>query len=72
MTRLRIALVSLAVAFSLSAPAAIQPAEVNAATEDVATVFSFDFSGSIFCFSEMSAIRPVLQSTLTSQGPLAR
>ena len=51
MTRVRIALVSLAVALSLTSPAVIQPDKVNAATEDVATVFSFDFSGSIFCFS---------------------
>jgi hypothetical protein len=49
MTRLRIALVSLAVALSMFAPAAAQPAVVSAASEEVAAVFSFDFSGSIFC-----------------------
>jgi len=74
MTRLRIALVSLAVALSLSAPAAVRPAEVNAATEDVATVFSFDFSGSIFCFNgdeRYSPCTPINMDLSNAVGALA-
>jgi hypothetical protein len=58
MTRLRIALVSLAVALSLFAPAVARPAEVQAANDEVATVFAFDFSGSIFCLSDNKPYQP--------------
>ncbi len=74
MTRLRIALVSLAVALSMFAPAAARPAAVNAATEDVATVFSFDFSGSIFCFSgdqRYSPCTPINMDLSNAVGALA-
>jgi hypothetical protein len=58
MTRLRIALVSLAVALSLFAPAVARPTEVQAATDEVATVFAFDFSGSIFCLKANKPYQP--------------
>jgi hypothetical protein len=49
MTRLRIALVSLAVALSMFAPAAVRPV-VAEDTQLTAAVFAFDFSGSIYCY----------------------
>jgi hypothetical protein len=49
MTRLRIALVSLAVALSMFAPAAARPV-VAEETQLTAAVFAFDFSGSIYCY----------------------
>ena len=58
MTRLRIALVGLAVALSMFAPAAVRPTEVQAANEEVATVFAFDFSGSIFCLKANKPYEP--------------
>ena len=58
MTRLRIILVSLAVALSMFAPAAVRPTEVQAANEEVATVFAFDFSGSIFCLKANKPYEP--------------
>ena len=58
MTRLRIALVSLAVALSMFAPAVARPTEVQAANEEVATVFAFDFSGSIFCLRDNKPYKP--------------
>ena len=58
MTRLRIALVSLAVALSMFAPAVARPTEVQAANEEVATVFAFDFSGSIFCLKANKPYEP--------------
>lgn len=58
MTRLRIALVSLAVALSMFAPAVARPTEVQAANEEVATVFAFDFSGSIFCLKANKPYQP--------------
>ena len=50
MTRLRIALVSLAVALSMFAPAAARPVAAGE-TELTAAVFAFDFSGSIYCYN---------------------
>jgi len=49
MTRLRIALVSLAVVLSMFAPAAARPAAAEE-TQLTAAVFAFDFSGSIYCW----------------------
>lgn len=60
MTRLRIALVSLAVALSTFAPAVARPTEVQAANEEVATVFAFDFSGSIFCLKANKPYQPCI------------
>ena len=50
MTRLRIALVSLAVALSMFAPAAVRPVGAADETNLTAAVFAFDFSGSIYCY----------------------
>lgn len=50
MTRLRIALVSLAVALSMFAPAAPGPVAAEE-TQLTAAVFAFDFSGSIYCWA---------------------
>jgi hypothetical protein len=51
MTRLRIALVSLAVALSLFAPAVARPVAAEDSGLGLSeVVFAFDFSGSIFCF----------------------
>jgi hypothetical protein len=50
MTRLRIALVSLAVALSMFAPAAARPVVAADETNLTAAVFAFDFSGSIYCY----------------------
>jgi hypothetical protein len=61
MTRLRIALASLAVALSLFAPVAARPAEVKAASDEVATVFAFDFSGSIFCLRDNKPYEPCIK-----------
>jgi hypothetical protein len=53
MTRLRIALVSLAVALSMFAPASPRPAlAVDSGLELSEVVFAFDFSGSIFCYKD--------------------
>jgi hypothetical protein len=49
MTRLRIALVSLAVALSLFAPAVARPVAAEE-TQLTAAVFAFDFSGSVYCY----------------------
>jgi len=51
MTRLRIALVSLAVALSMFAPAAARPVAAEDSGLGLSeVVFAFDFSGSIFCY----------------------
>ena len=51
MTRLRIALVSLAVALSIFAPAAARPVAAEDSGLGLSeVVFAFDFSGSIFCY----------------------
>ena len=49
MTRLRIALVSLAVALSMFAPTAARPVAAEE-TQLTAAVFAFDFSGSVYCY----------------------
>ena len=59
MTRLRIALVSLAVALSLFAPAAARPAYAEDSGLGLSeVVFAFDFSGSIFCYKNGQPIPP--------------
>ncbi len=50
MTRLRIALTSLALALSMFAPAAVRPVVAADETNLTAAVFAFDFSGSIYCY----------------------
>jgi hypothetical protein len=59
MTRLRIALVSLAVALSMFAPVAARPVaaeDSGLGLSDV--VFAFDFSGSIYCYYKGKPIPP--------------
>lgn len=50
MTRLRIALTSLAVALTLFAPTGARPVVAADETNLTAAVFAFDFSGSIYCY----------------------
>jgi hypothetical protein len=74
MTRLRIALVSLAVALSIFAPAAARPVAAEE-TQLTAAVFAFDFSGSVYCYlrSEINpkCNDPINESLATAVDQLA-
>jgi len=75
LTRLRIALVSLAVALSMFAPAAARPVVAADETNLTAAVFAFDFSGSIYCYKngklDSNCKNPINESLANAVDQLA-
>lgn len=75
MTRLRIALTSLALALSMFAPVAVRPVVAADETNLTAAVFAFDFSGSIYCYkngaSDSNCKNPINDSLASAVDQLA-